>query len=81
MKTIQHTLCCLSVTALVGWLAIVSAPAAEPETTNAVTRKAPDWLRSGVMYEIFPRNFSPAGDFNGITARLDELKDLGVDIL
>jgi len=33
------------------------------------------------MYEIFPRTFSAAGDFNGITARLDELKDLGVDIL
>jgi glycosidase len=33
------------------------------------------------MYEIFPRNFSQAGDLNAITARLDELKDLGVDIL
>jgi len=38
-------------------------------------------LREGVIYEIFPRNFSPEGNFNGITARLDELKDLGVNIL
>jgi cyclomaltodextrinase len=45
------------------------------------TRKSPDWLRSAVVYEIFPRNFSRDGDFNAITARLDELKDLGVDIL
>jgi glycosidase len=33
------------------------------------------------VYEIFPRNFSREGNFNAITARLDELKDLGVDIL
>ena len=34
-----------------------------------------------MVYEIFPRNFSASGDFKGITARLDELKDLGVDVL
>lgn len=39
---------------------------------------SPQWFRGGVIYEIFPRNFSPEGNFNGITARLDELKDLGV---
>jgi glycosidase len=44
-------------------------------------RSSPQWLRDGVIYEIFERDFSPAGDFNGITARLDELKDLGVNVL
>jgi glycosidase len=44
-------------------------------------RTPPDWLRKAVVYEIFPRQFSPGGDFNGITARLDELKDLGVTVL
>ena len=38
-------------------------------------------MRDGVIYEIFPRTFSAAGNFNGITARLDELKKLGVNIL
>jgi glycosidase len=38
-------------------------------------------LREGVIYEIFARNFSLESNFNGITARLDELKDLGVNIL
>ena len=33
------------------------------------------------MYELFPRNFSTEGNFNGITARLDELQDLGVTII
>ncbi len=44
-------------------------------------RTAPAWLRDGVVYELFPRNFSQEGTFQAITARLDELKDLGVTVL
>ena len=40
-----------------------------------------DWVRDGVIYEIYPRAFSQQGNFNAITARLDDLKDLGVTIL
>ena len=46
-----------------------------------VARPSPQWVRDAVVYEIFPRNFSAEGNFNGITARLDELKDLGVNVL
>lgn len=51
------------------------------DSTNSSAAQSPEWLRKSVVYEIFPRNFSPAGDFNGITAHLDELKDLGVNVL
>ena len=44
-------------------------------------RTAPDWIRDAVVYEVYPRSFSTAGDFNGITAKLDELRDLGVTVL
>src|SRR4026207_927622 len=44
-------------------------------------RNTADWVRDGVIYEIYPRAFSQQGNFNAITARLDELKDLGVTIL
>src|SRR5215470_3343543 len=44
-------------------------------------RPVRDWVRDGVIYEIYPRAFSQQGDFNAITARLDDLKDLGVTIL
>lgn len=44
-------------------------------------RASVQWVRDGVIYEIFPRAFSPEGNFNGVTARLDELKTLGVNIL
>ena len=70
----------LLLTTLAGWLAFASFPATA-QTTNAAPRSSPAWLRGGVMYEIFPRTFSASGNFAGITARLDELKNLGVDIL
>jgi glycosidase len=42
---------------------------------------SPPWLRNGEIYEVFPRDFSKTGNFNGVTARLDDLKQLGVNIL
>jgi glycosidase len=51
------------------------------DVSKLPARSTRDWVRDGVIYEIYPRNFSPEGNFNGITARLDKLKDLGVTIL
>ena len=48
---------------------------------SKAARPSPQWVRDAVIYEAFPRNFSAEGNFNGITARLDELKDLGVNVL
>jgi len=81
MNTIQKKLQYMLSTALIGWLAIGSATVSKADQFNASTRKSPDWLPSAVVYEIFPRDFSQEGDLNAITARLDELKDLGVDVL
>jgi glycosidase len=44
-------------------------------------RSSRKWLRDGVIYQIFPRAFSAEGNFKGVTARLDDLKKLGVTIL
>ncbi len=52
-----------------------------PATAKEAARAPRDWVRDGVVYEIYPRQFSAPGNFNGITARLDDLKDLGVNIL
>ena len=52
---------------------------AEPAAQAA--RPSPDWLRSGVVYEVFPRDFSAAGNLAGVTAKLDELNQLGVNVL
>jgi glycosidase len=39
---------------------------------------APAWVHQGPLYEIFVRNFSPAGNFAGVRQKLDYLKDLGI---
>src|SRR5260370_875871 len=44
-------------------------------------RPARAWVRDSVIYQIFPRAFSAEGNFNGITAQLDRLKELGVTII
>ncbi len=49
--------------------------------SHQTARTPPAWLRDGVIYEIFPRDFSRAANLNGVTARLDEIHDLGVSIL
>ena len=49
--------------------------------TPGTARTAPAWLRDGVVYEVFPRDFSKEGDLNGVTAKLDKLRDLGVTVI
>lgn len=51
------------------------------DASSSQIHKSPDWLRSATVYEIFPQQFSQEGNFDGITRRLDDLKDLGVNIL
>jgi len=57
-----------------------------PPTTSASPSNAQDWWKNAVIYEIYPRSFQDSngdgiGDLNGITQRLDYLKDLGVDAI
>src|SRR6266850_2806707 len=51
------------------------------DVSKLPARPARNWVRDGVIYEIYPRAFSQEGNFKGITAQLDRLKDLGVTIL
>jgi glycosidase len=66
---------------LFGFLTSATRTLAADDLSKQDARKAPSWLQDGIVYEIFPRNFSPDGNFKGVTAKLDELKDLGVNIL
>jgi hypothetical protein len=45
-----------------------------------------DWWHQSVVYQIYPRSFfdfndDGIGDINGVTMKLDYLKNLGVDII
>ena len=44
------------------------------------------WWKEAVVYQIYPRSFADSngdgiGDLNGITAHLDYLHELGVDVI
>jgi hypothetical protein len=65
-------------------LAIGPAPLAQqadPSLASQPARPSPEWLKSGVIYQIFIRSFSASGDLNGVTAKLDDLRALHVNIL
>lgn len=69
---------CLLATAL---LLLAPWARADSDVSGATARLSPDWLRSSIIYEIFPRDFSAAGTLAGVTAKLDDLHSLGVNIL
>ena len=54
---------------------------------SAAPQKADnEWWKHAVIYEIYPRSFQDSngdgiGDINGITSRLDYLKDLGINAI
>ena len=62
-------------------LASLILRAQSPDVSGLPARHSPDWVRDAVIYEVFPRQFSPTGDFKGITNKLDDLQKLGVTIL
>ncbi len=53
----------------------------DPAIASLQARPSPEWLKSGTIYQTFVRSFSPSGDLNGVTARLDDLHKLGVNIV
>jgi glycosidase len=63
------------------FLCALPAARADRDVSRAAARTSPQWLRDGVIYEVFPRDFSAAGDLNGVTAKLEDLHRLGVTIV
>ncbi len=66
--------------ALVLASSIQATPQAKPQPA------AEPWWKHAVIYEIYPRSFQDSngdgmGDLNGITSRLDYLKELGIDAI
>lgn len=64
--------------------AVLSAGAQElaaerPSSIDA--HPLPAWPEDAVVYEIFPRAFSSEGTLNAVTAKIDRLQQLGVNVL
>ncbi len=61
-------------------------PPKSPKAEHAAEKAADPWWKHAVIYEIYPRSFQDSngdgvGDINGITSRLDYLRDLGIDAI
>src|SRR5205814_6946829 len=57
-----------------------------PKAEHALPKAEDPWWKHAVIYEIYPRSFQDSngdgvGDINGITSRLDYLRDLGIDAI
>ncbi|MDR3724961.1 MAG: alpha-glucosidase [Terracidiphilus sp.] len=66
----------------------IAKPSPKAHTAAPVPAQASEreWWKNAVIYEIYPRSFQDSngdgiGDLNGITRRLDYLKQLGVDAI
>jgi alpha-glucosidase len=56
------------------------------QQASSTQKKADEWWKHAVIYEISPRSFQDSngdgiGDINGITSRLDYLQDLGINAI
>jgi alpha-glucosidase len=82
-RHMNRSLAIVSATLLLAAVALSAhGQTAPPKTTASASEQ--DWWKNAVLYEIYPRSFQDSngdgiGDLNGITQRLDYLKDLGVD--
>ncbi|PYU57685.1 MAG: glucohydrolase [Acidobacteria bacterium] len=61
-------------------------PPQSPKAEHALSKAEDPWWKHAVIYEIYPRSFQDSngdgvGDINGITSRLDYLRDLGIDAI
>ena len=74
---------------LMYWLAVIllgSCMTPKAKSQVKLDAEGHQWWQHAVFYEIYPRSFADSnsdgiGDLNGITAKLDYLKDLGVDAI
>ena len=65
-------------------LLTIAAFAADGESVPINQRQArtsPEWITSGIMYQIQPRAFTPEGTLPAATTRLPKVAELGVDII
>ncbi len=76
---------CLGTSALAAGAQTAPVKLAPPAASLPASSER-DWWKNAVIYEIYPRSFQDSngdgiGDLNGITRRLDYLKELGVDAI
>ncbi|XP_059058094.1 maltase 2-like [Achroia grisella] len=65
------------------WILVVIVTTVQGRYENVNIKQ--DWWETAIFYQIYPRSFMDSdgdgiGDINGITSRLEYLKEIGVDV-
>ncbi|HEX4750344.1 MAG TPA: alpha-amylase family glycosyl hydrolase [Bryobacteraceae bacterium] len=81
MKMKLRLVCALVITSVLLAGGLVSARQGESDSASQAARSSPEWLKSGIIYQVFVRSFSSEGNLQGVTKELDRLHNLGVNIL
>jgi alpha-glucosidase len=81
---VKHAVPSMAILLFLFCLPWLTASAQTP--SQAMDAEGHQWWQHAVFYEIYPRSFADSnndgvGDLKGITAKLDYLKDLGVDAI
>ena len=66
---------------LLASLAIVHAAEPAKKLPTLQARPSPEWLTSGVMYQVWLRGFTPEGTLRAATKRLPSVAELGANII
>jgi glycosidase len=60
---------------------LVAAGAASSQSPTPGTSPDTSWVARSALYEVFVRDFSPAGNFRGLIDGLDRIQSSGADVL
>jgi glycosidase len=64
-----------------GWARTVVVVSDTANYAPDYTKWHPAWVDTQVVYSIFVRSFDSEGNFNAVTARIPQLKDLGINTI
>jgi len=59
----------------------LAGPRAAPAQSHHAAEPDTSWVARSVLYEVFVRDFSPAGNFRGLIDGLDRIRSSGADVL
>jgi glycosidase len=62
-------------------LACLSLAASYPAIAQPATTRDSSWVPRSAIYEVFVRDFSPAGDLRGVTLGLDRIQATGASVV
>lgn len=62
-------------------LAIFSLVVAYPAVAQSATAPDTSWVHRSAIYEVFVRDFSPAGNLSGVTRGLDRIQAAGANVV